>query len=72
MNLETLRQRLVRECPDFNTVDAFRLLDDQGSGEVSTKQLRKALSNEIKVSNYSEEKLALFFGRFDKGKRISA
>ena len=47
MNLETLRQRCVREGPDFNTVDAFRLLDEEGSGEVTTKQLRTALTEVI-------------------------
>ena len=34
MELEMLRQRLVREGLDFNTVDAFRLLDTESKGEV--------------------------------------
>jgi hypothetical protein len=25
--VELARQRLVQECPDFNTIDAFRVLD---------------------------------------------
>jgi hypothetical protein len=37
MDLETWRQRLVREGLDFNTVDAFRLLDSGGKGEVDLK-----------------------------------
>ena len=53
MNLETLRQRLVREGKDFNTVDAFRLLDTNGSGEVSQKQLRGALIEELAVKDFN-------------------
>lgn len=44
MDLETWRQRLVREGLDFNTVDAFRLLDSEGKGELDLKKLRKGLT----------------------------
>ena len=60
---------MVREGPDFNTVDAFRLLDSEGKGEVDLAKLRKGLTEQIKIEAFSNEKLALFFGRFDKQKR---
>jgi hypothetical protein len=44
MDLETWRQRLVREGLDFNTVDAFRLLDSEGKGELDLKKLKKGLT----------------------------
>ena len=31
-DVELARQRLVKECPDFNTIDAFRILDREGQG----------------------------------------
>ena len=44
---EKLRQRLVRECPEFNTVDAFRLLDLQGNGEVNKEELISCLEGDV-------------------------
>lgn len=34
-DIEVKRQQLVAECADFNTIDAFRFLDRNGSGEVT-------------------------------------
>ena len=65
LEIEKLRQRLVRECPEFNTVDAFRLLDLQGNGEVNKEQLIDSLENEIGVQ-FSEAEFDLFFWHFDK------
>jgi len=28
--IEAHKQQLVEECPDFNTIDAFRLIDEAG------------------------------------------
>ena len=65
LEIEKLRQRLVRECPEFNTVDAFRLLDLQGNGEVNKEQLIDSLENEIGVQ-FTEAEFDLFFWHFDK------
>lgn len=37
--LELLRQRLVRECDEFNTVDAFRLLDVNATCSISKEDI---------------------------------
>lgn len=50
VQLELLRQRLVRDCSDFNTVDAFRLLDKEAQCEVSAQELAHILMNEIQVN----------------------
>lgn len=39
MDLEKLRQRLVGESTEFNTIDAFRKLDAEARGEVTVEQL---------------------------------
>lgn len=31
-DIELLKQKLVQECQDFNTIDAFRILDKDGVG----------------------------------------
>lgn len=49
VQLELLRQRLVRDCDDFNTVDAFRLLDKRAQCEVSKQELAEILLNEVQV-----------------------
>ena len=40
---------MVRDCDDFNTVDAFRLLDKQAKCEVTKRELANILVNEIQV-----------------------
>ena len=55
----------MRECPEFNTVDAFRLLDSEGTGEVSKDQMMKILSSEVGV-DFTESEIDLFFWHFDK------
>lgn len=65
LEIEKLRQRLVRECPEFNTVDAFRLLDADGTGEVSKEQLMQTLAQDI-GAEYTEAEIDLFFWHFDK------
>ena len=47
--LELIRQRLVRECEDFNTVDAFRMLDKRAQCEVNKKELVEILVQEVRV-----------------------
>ena len=42
-DIEVKRQQLVAECADFNTIDAFRFLDRNGSGEVTFQDLFQAL-----------------------------
>jgi Ca2+-binding EF-hand superfamily protein len=42
---------LVSDSEDFNTIDAFRLLDVQGRGEVTLNDLRDILKNQISKVN---------------------
>jgi len=44
-----LRQRLVRESNDFNTVDAYRLLDKNAECEVSQRDLAICLLNDVQI-----------------------
>jgi Ca2+-binding EF-hand superfamily protein len=37
--IEDLKGKLTAESPDFNTIDAFRLIDKQGRGKVSLSEL---------------------------------
>jgi hypothetical protein len=53
MLIEQLRQRLVRECQEFNTVDAFRFLDVRATGEITKEELMFGLS-EIFLAQFSE------------------
>ena len=39
VNFELLRQRLVRDSKDFNTVDAYRMLDKDAKCEVTKQEL---------------------------------
>lgn len=65
MLIEQLRQRLVRECEDFNTVDAFRFLDVRATGEITKEELMFGLS-EVILANFSEPDVDLFLARFSK------
>ena len=58
----------MRECPEFNTVDAFRLLDCKGTGEVKREELVHSLDNDI-CAQYSEIELDLMFWHFDREQR---
>jgi len=49
VKLELLRQRLVRECDDFNTVDAFRLIDTGALCEVSVQDLVISLEETMRL-----------------------
>ena len=49
VQLELLRQRLVRESSDFNTVDAYRLLDKNAECEVAQRDLAMCLVNDIQI-----------------------
>jgi Ca2+-binding EF-hand superfamily protein len=50
-DVELKRQQLVSDSEDFNTIDAFRLLDVQGRGEVPLNDLRDILKNQISKVN---------------------
>lgn len=42
---------MVRDSDDFNTVDAFRLLDKHAECEVSKRDLAEALINDVRVDS---------------------
>ena len=50
VRLELLRQRLVRECKDFNTVDAFRQIDTSALCEVGVQDLLLSLEDTIRLN----------------------
>ena len=50
---------MVAESDDFNTIDAFRLLDKVGKGEIEFGTLLDSLHNE--VSRYAPQGLKLNF-----------
>jgi hypothetical protein len=39
MEVELHKQRLVNEAPDYNTIDAFRLIDLTGQGAVTQSEI---------------------------------
>lgn len=53
---------------DFNTIDAFRLIDLNGQGSVNYQELQFFLHENLQRAgvDFSEEDLALFVLRFDK------
>jgi len=70
--IETHKKRLVNEGgQDYNTIDAFRLIDLQGQGAVSFKELKDFLAENLSKYGveFTEDDLALFMLRFDKHER---
>lgn len=65
MVIEQLRQRLVKECNEFNAVDAFRFLDVKGRGEITKEELMYGLA-EVVLANFTEQDVDLFIARFNK------
>ena len=65
--LQTLKE-ILSQSPDFNLVDAFRLLTKQASDEILDKmQLKDFLANKSANSiNLSNEDLYLLMRRLDK------
>jgi Ca2+-binding EF-hand superfamily protein len=65
--VELARQRLVQQCPDFNTIDAFRYLDKEGQGYIVPHDLLVALRKQIGI-DYAEleDDVIMIFQKFDK------
>ena len=45
--IEMHKHKLVHECEDFNTIDAFRLIDYNGNGSVTADELTKFISENL-------------------------
>ena len=45
--MEQHRDRLVNESPEYNTIDAFRLIDLQGQGAVSQDEIIEFLYDNV-------------------------
>lgn len=43
MEVEKERQILIRDCEEFNTIDAFRVIDYEAKGFVDPHEMMKAL-----------------------------
>lgn len=68
--VENHKQKLVNECKDYNTIDAFRLIDESGQGNVDQQDvinfLTQNFGDEMEIT---QEDLYLFIQRFDKAER---
>ena len=67
-NLEMHKQNMVNQNEDFNTIDAFRLIDQEGEGVVSLNDLEDFVVNSLGI-RYKQSDLTLFIKRFDKNDR---
>eukprot|EP00350_Pseudokeronopsis_sp_OXSARD2_P007479 CAMPEP_0170559232 /NCGR_PEP_ID=MMETSP0211-20121228/41147_1 /TAXON_ID=311385 /ORGANISM="Pseudokeronopsis sp., Strain OXSARD2" /LENGTH=138 /DNA_ID=CAMNT_0010872013 /DNA_START=1254 /DNA_END=1667 /DNA_ORIENTATION=- len=65
LKVEESRQSLVKQSDEFNTIDAFRVLDKKAKGFIDAPELMKGLRT-IGV-DYDEDDVILFFQKFDKG-----
>jgi hypothetical protein len=43
--IEAHKLLLVNSCPDYNTIDAFRLIDEAGQGKVTQSQIADFVQN---------------------------
>jgi Ca2+-binding EF-hand superfamily protein len=65
--IEVNKQRLVNESADYNTIDAFRLIDVHGQGSVSQNEIIDFLYDNVGNSlTFTQADLDLFMMRFDK------
>jgi Ca2+-binding EF-hand superfamily protein len=64
--LELHKQRLVNEGQDYNTIDAFRLIDLSGQGAVNQQEIFDFLLGNFVNYKFSQHELDLFMIRFDK------
>ena len=53
---------------DYNTIDAFRLIDVDGQGSVSPEQIQRFIDQNLQIT-YDQHKLQLFILRFDKNEK---
>ena len=64
--LETHKQKLVNEGEDYNTIDAFRLIDLSGQGAVNQQEIFDFLLRNFANYKFTQHELDLFMIRFDK------
>jgi len=68
--LEGHKSKLVVEGEDFNTIDAFRLIDKNGNGAVSKNEIIDFLAKEVRDEiPFSADEINMFFVRFDKNEK---
>jgi hypothetical protein len=67
--IEAHKNKLVNECPEFNTIDAFRLIDEAGQGNVNLQEIGDFISQNFVDFEFDEDDLNLLIQRFDKGDR---
>lgn len=72
MEVESLKQRLVEEGQDYNTIDAFRLMDSDGNGQVTKQEIQDFIRSNFGGADPDLNdpiKLDLFIMRFDKNSK---
>lgn len=59
---------MIETCPDFNLVDAFRLLDRDGRGSIDALNIRNAFedSEVLDLPQMTQEDVELFIARYDR------
>lgn len=60
---------MVIDCPEYNTIDAFRLMDEQGQGVVSSQCIAEFIAANFHHIQCSKKELNLLIKRFDKNER---
>ena len=66
--MELKRQKLVIECEEFTTIDAFRYIDQGGKGEITVDQLIRALKTDLDL-DLDIDDMIMFFQKFDKAEQ---
>jgi len=69
LELEMHKQKLANECKEYNTIDAFRLIDQRGQGAVTQQEIIEFINmNFVRQGKleYEMYDMDLFMLRFDK------
>ena len=67
-NLEDHKIMLVRENDDYNTIDAFRIMDEAGKGVVTKNILFQFMMDNFSSFQVTNPEVELFIRRFDQSK----
>lgn len=51
--------------PDFNMIDAFRMLDLNSKGEITQAEMLDSLNHNLQLTGVSQDDAYLFFRRYD-------
>jgi Ca2+-binding EF-hand superfamily protein len=70
--IEKYKQNLIGDGAEYNTIDAFRFIDQSGKGVVDHNEIVQFLSAHFGQSlQFTDDDVGLFIQRFDKNVRNS-